>query len=154
MESWTIGVLVGMVTILVHAAAMVFLAVSARRLRHAFDLRREDVHLQLRKLIGVITLVCIALGLLHTFEAAAWAALFVQLHAIGSFSDALFYSVDTMSTRGASGLTLTEHWRMLGAIESSDGVLLFGMSTAFIFAIIQADFGAITQALLNDGRRD
>lgn len=73
--------------------------------------------------------------------------MFVQLKAISSFGDAPFFSIDTTATRGVFGLSLSEHWRMLGAIESSDGVLLFGMSTAFIFAAIQADFSAITQTL-------
>lgn len=30
-----------------------------------------------------------------------------------------------------------EHWRMLGALEAVDGMLLFGMSTAYIFALMQ-----------------
>ncbi|WP_232438146.1 two pore domain potassium channel family protein [Burkholderia ubonensis] len=153
MKSWTIGVLLGMATILVHAAAMASLAVAARRVRYALDVRRDDIHAHLRKVTAIIALICIALGLLHTLEAAAWAAPFVRLDAIGSFGDALFYSIDTMATRGASGLALIGNWRMLGAIESSCGVLLFGMSTAFIFAVIQADFGAITEALHRDRRR-
>ncbi|PCE29082.1 hypothetical protein [Burkholderia ubonensis] len=153
MKSWTIGVLLGMATILVHAAAMVFLAVVARRVRDALDVRRDNIHAQLRKVIAIIALICIALGLLHTLEAAAWAAVFVRLDAMSTFGDALFYSIDSMATRGASGLALAGNWRMLGAIESSCGVLLFGMSTAFIFAVIQADFGAITEALHRDRRR-
>ncbi|WP_232453106.1 two pore domain potassium channel family protein [Burkholderia ubonensis] len=152
MKSWTIGVLLGMATILVHAAAMVSLAVAARRVRHALDVRRDDIHAHLRKVTAIIALICIALGLQHALEAAAWAATFVWLDAIGSFGNALFYSIDTMATRGASGLALIGNWRMLGAIESSCGVLLFGMSTAFIFAVIQADFGAITE-VLHRGRR-
>jgi hypothetical protein len=33
---------------------------------------------------------------------------------------------------------LVPRWRMLGALEAVNGVLLFGISTAFIFAVIQA----------------
>lgn len=146
MESRTIGLLLGMAEMLVHAAAMVFLAVIARRLRRALDMQRHTIHAQLRKLVGIVAFVCIAHGLLHTLEAAPWAVVFVQLEAISSFGDALF-SIDTIATRSASGLSPSENWRMPGAIESSDGVLLFGMSTAFIFAVIQADFSAITQTL-------
>ena len=29
------------------------------------------------------------------------------------------------------------HWRMLGALEAADGMLLFGISTAFIFTVMQ-----------------
>jgi hypothetical protein len=38
---------------------------------------------------------------------------------------------------GFGGLTLQRHWRMMGALEAADGMLLFGISTAYIFAVIQ-----------------
>jgi hypothetical protein len=43
-----------------------------------------------------------------------------------------------MSARGASGLMLDRHWRMMGALEARDGMLLFGVGTAYIFAVMQA----------------
>jgi ABC-type polysaccharide/polyol phosphate export permease len=45
-----------------------------------------------------------------------------------------------MATRGASGVTLQPHWQMLGALEAADGMLLFGISTAFIFTVMQYYF--------------
>ncbi len=44
---------------------------------------------------------------------------------------------NSITTRGASGLMLQQHWRMMGALEAADGMLLFGISTAYIFAIMQ-----------------
>ena len=32
---------------------------------------------------------------------------------------------------------LRPHWQILGAIEAADGMLLFGISTAFIFTVMQ-----------------
>jgi len=49
----------------------------------------------------------------------------------------MLYSVDSITTRGASGLTLARHWQMLGALEAADGMLLFGISTAFLFASLK-----------------
>ena len=49
----------------------------------------------------------------------------------------MLYSIDSMSTRGASGLTLPRHWKMMGALEAGNGMLLFGISTAYIFAVMQ-----------------
>jgi hypothetical protein len=43
-----------------------------------------------------------------------------------------------MTTFEVPGLILVPRWRMLGALEAVNGVLLFGISTAFIFAVIQA----------------
>jgi hypothetical protein len=41
-----------------------------------------------------------------------------------------------MTTRGASGLELLHHWKLMGALEAANGVLLFGISTAFMAAIL------------------
>jgi hypothetical protein len=51
--------------------------------------------------------------------------------------DAILYSLDSITTRGASGLVLQQHWRRMGALEAADGMLLFGISTAFIVAVMQ-----------------
>jgi hypothetical protein len=32
---------------------------------------------------------------------------------------------------------LQPHWQLMGALEAADGMLLFGMSTAFIFTVMQ-----------------
>jgi hypothetical protein len=37
----------------------------------------------------------------------------------------------------ASGLMLERGWRMMGALEAADGMLVFGISTAFIFSVMQ-----------------
>ena len=50
---------------------------------------------------------------------------------------AILYSVNSMATRGASELMLQPHWQMMGALEAADGMLLFGISTAFIFTVMQ-----------------
>ena len=79
----------------------------------------------------------VLLAVLHGIEAAVWAAAYVWLGALNSPQDAILYSLDSMATRGASGLRLEQHWRMMGALEAFDGMLLFGISTAFIFAVMQ-----------------
>jgi len=77
------------------------------------------------------------LAVLHGIEATIWAAAYVWLGALGSLTDAMLYSLGAMTTAGVSGLTLEGRWRMVGALESVGGVLLFGISTAYIFAVLQ-----------------
>ena len=67
------------------------------------------------------------LAALHGLEAAIWAITYVLLHAVGSLSDALLYSVNSMTTRGASDVVLQHHWKMLGALEAASGMLAFGL---------------------------
>ena len=39
---------------------------------------------------------------------------------------------------------LERHWQTMGALEALDGMLLFGISTAFIFAVAQDYWSVIT----------
>ena len=95
-------------------------------------------------LIGVIGLLLVAL---HGLESGIWAAAYLWLGALDSPLHALLFSVDSMTTRGASGLTLPSHWQMMGALEAVDGMLLFGVSTAFVFAVIQAYWSMLAEHL-------
>ena len=88
--------------------------------------------------IGVVGTTGLLLAVLHGIEATIWAAAYLWLGALGSPVDAILYSVDSMTTRGASGFMLQRHWRMMGALEAADGMLLFGISTAYIFALMHA----------------
>jgi hypothetical protein len=49
----------------------------------------------------------------------------------------MLYSLSALTTYGHASSSLTEHWRMLGALEALNGMLLFGLTTAFLFAMIQ-----------------
>ena len=42
-----------------------------------------------------------------------------------------------MTTYGHDNLALPYHCRLLGALEALNGVLLFGLTTAFLFAVAQ-----------------
>jgi hypothetical protein len=87
--------------------------------------------------IGAITAMGLLLAALHGIEAAFWAAAYLWLGALGSPESAILYSVDSMTTRGAAGIVLQPHWQMMGALEAVDGMLLFGISTAAIFTVMQ-----------------
>ena len=58
---------------------------------------------------------------------------------------------NSMTTRGASGLMLQQHWRMMGALEAADGMLLFGISTAYIFAVMQVYWPMLSELLMTRG---
>jgi hypothetical protein len=89
------------------------------------------VYRKLSRAVGLL------LAALHGIEATIWAAAYLWLGALDSPRDAMLYSVDSMTTRGASGLMLQRHWQMMGALEGADGMLLFGISTAYMFAVMQ-----------------
>ena len=136
--NWTWGLSLIALTIAIHATGVVVLALVSLRIRVRIENRRLGLRYVIPIVIGLVAAVGLLLAVLHGIEAAIWAAAYLWLGALDSPLDAILYSVDSMSTRGASGLTLQGHWRMMGALEAVDGMLLFGISTAYIFALMQA----------------
>ena len=42
-----------------------------------------------------------------------------------------------MTTYGHESVSLEQHWQMMDALEALYGMLLFGLTTVFLFAMIQ-----------------
>ena len=47
------------------------------------------------------------------------------------------YGSDSYTTYGHSDLYLEAHWRLMGALEALNGMLLFGLTTAFLYGVLQ-----------------
>lgn len=79
-----------------------------------------------------------ALGLfaLHTIEIWAYAFAYVELGALNSFETALYFSIGTYVTIGYGDVLLDPAWRISGAIEGANGVILLGWSTAFLISTV------------------
>jgi hypothetical protein len=73
--------------------------------------------------------------ILHGFEATIRAAACRLLAAIPDDRSAVLYSLSAI-TRHAN-LFLKDEWQLMGAFEPLNGMLLFGLTTAFLFAMIQ-----------------
>jgi hypothetical protein len=135
--SWGWGLSLIALTIAIHATAVVMMAFVTVRIRARLEARGQDLWRLITVVICVIAVIGLLLAVLHVTECGIWAAVYWRLGAFDSFMDALLYSVDSMSTRGASRLMLQRHWQMMGALEAVDGMLLFGVSAAYIFAVMQ-----------------
>jgi len=135
--SWTWGLALIALTIAIHAMALAMMALATLRIRVTLESRSLDSRHLIPIVVGMIGAVGLLLAALHGIEAAVWAAAYLWLRAVDTPFDAMLYSLDSMTTRGASGLTLQPHWRLMGALEAADGMLLFGISTAFVFAMMQ-----------------
>ena len=88
-------------------------------------------------MIGHIGAVALILAALHGLEGVLWASAYWWLGALDLFTDASVYSLASMTTFEIPGLTLPPRWQMISALEAVNGALLFGISTAFLFAVIQ-----------------
>lgn len=83
--------------------------------------------------LSLMLLVSNTALLMHVFEAVAWAILYMWLGALPDFKISLLYSLNALTSYGHEAAELSGEWRLLGAIESMNGVMIFGLTTAFLF---------------------
>jgi hypothetical protein len=74
---------------------------------------------------------------LHGIEALMWAVAYRLLGALANQKGAMLYSISAMTTVGGSNLRLEPRWQLMGSLEALNGWILFGLTTAFLFAVIQ-----------------
>jgi hypothetical protein len=72
----------------------------------------------------------------HLGEIGLWAFALDLSGAVADIRAAIYSSAGSYTTSG-SDIVLPPQWKLLGPFEAVDGMLMFGVSTAIIFAVIQ-----------------
>lgn len=85
--------------------------------------------------IGAITFLA---TLLLTVESGLWAMAYHRVGAMPDFGSAMLYSLGAITSYGHADVFLAHQWRLMGALEALNGIILFGLTTAFFFSVIQA----------------
>jgi hypothetical protein len=133
---WIWGLPLIALTLTFHVAVIMGIAVLLARVIKSAESRQTERAGSMPRAIAIIGAAGLALAMLHGLEALLWAVAYTLLGALDTFADAVLYSIDSMTTRGSPGLSLAHQWKLMGALESVNGVLLFGISTAFLAAAI------------------
>jgi hypothetical protein len=79
----------------------------------------------------------LSVTVLHAIEGIIWALIYRLLGALADNKSAMLYSLNAMTSYGHENLNLAPHWQMMGALEAFNGWILFGLTTAFLFTVIQ-----------------
>ncbi len=79
----------------------------------------------------------LSLTALHGVEGAIWAAAYRLLGASTDNKSAALYSLNALTSYGHEELHLAPHWQLMGALEALNGWILFGLTTAFLFTVVQ-----------------
>jgi hypothetical protein len=85
----------------------------------------------------VVGMTVLSVTILHGFYCSIWAAAYRFLGALQDSRSAMLYSLNAKTSYGHENLNLEPRWQMLGALEALDGWILFGLTTAFLFTVIQ-----------------
>ncbi len=81
--------------------------------------------------------------MIHTFEVWLWAILYLLLGEFESLERALYFSTITFTTLGYGDIILNVRWQLLSGFEAVNGIILFGVSTAILFAVMRRMFEII-----------
>jgi hypothetical protein len=129
---WSIPLLV--VTIVFHSYSLGLLSRGLRALLKEEEGKRLKHALSVL-VVGGSSLYAICL---HGIEAWMWSAAYHLLGALGGDrKEAMLYSLSVMTTVGGTNLRLEPGWQLMWPLEALDGWILFGLTAAFLFALIQ-----------------
>lgn len=73
----------------------------------------------------------------HMVEAWAWGGFFRLLGQFASIGEAIYFAGTSLTALGYGDLVLRAPWQRLGPVMATNGILMYGCSTAFLFLIIQ-----------------
>jgi len=130
---WVWGVPLTVITLVAH---VVWLGIFDRSLVHVARLPWFAIRARLGFILVMSGAVLLAV-LLHAAEAMFWAIAYVALGALPDPRTAMLFSMEAQTSFAHDALFLAPHWQMLGALEALVGVMMFGLTVAFLFSMMQ-----------------
>ena len=130
---WLWGLPLIVLTVLFHAAGLGFID---RQVTSALGDARPLGEPSLTSIFTVGATV-LSVTILHALECGIWAETYRILDAVPSNRSAMLYSLNAMTSYGHENLQLASRWQMMGAMEALNGWILFGLTTAFLFTVMQ-----------------
>ncbi len=128
-----VGLLLVFACVTVHASGLLMLR---RWLQRA--IRTIQMHETFFRDICFLLRVFVVVMALHTAQCVFWALFYRMSGCFSSFETALYFSLVSYTTVGYGDLTLPQKWRLLGGIEPMIGVLMFGWSAGYLWAVMTA----------------
>ena len=132
-----INLLLGSFTVFISMSIQVFAVVTlvryAIRVLHA----RSHIAPTFKFDTYVISMVLLMLFAGHLMQIAIWAGIFIYLGEFSSFEIAFYHSAVNFASLGYGDIVMSDNWRLLGAVEASNGVLMFGLSAGTLFSVMQ-----------------
>jgi hypothetical protein len=126
---WSWGLPLLVLTVVAHVSAIVWTAKVLTKYRGSAANR-------MLRFVVFVAAVALASAVYLGLDAAAWAGLYLWVGALPGWRDAMLYSLGAITAYGHAPIFLEDRWRLLGAIEAVNGLILFGLTTAFLYAAI------------------
>ncbi len=132
MDPLLVGVATALCTIAIQGVVVRTIVGEVRR-----DMKRGRLAVRFSTdLIFIAAATMLAL-LGHLVEMGMWALVFEFCGEFSDFATAFYHSAVNFTTLGYGDVVMSARWKLLGPLEAADGMLMFGVTTALIFAVIQ-----------------
>lgn len=129
--AWSLPLIV--LTVVIHVLGLGFISQRVIRVSSGNMGRRHPTAM----FVAVMGAATLSATILHGIEGIIWAAPYRLLGALPDSRSAMLYSLSAMTSYGHANLFLEAHWQLMGALEALNGWLLFGLTTAFLFGMIE-----------------
>jgi hypothetical protein len=129
--NFLLGILIILICAVIQCAMVAALGISVRTFRASKHFRSGFIHETALLSSIVVALVC---GMF--LQVSIWAAVFVATGEVEDASRAIYFSLVNFTTLGYGDITLSEERAILGAMEAASGILMLGLSTAFLFYVL------------------
>ena len=127
----TLASLLVAVTTIIHIAGIGLVAKLVKT--HAEQWRYRHPFIRAQK-IGEVVLLMFFLSLM---DIAIWAGAYLLVNAINNVETAFYFSTVTFTTLGYGDVVIEENWRLMAAFEAANGIIIFGLTTAVVVAVVQ-----------------
>ena len=127
-----IGSSIVLVTASFHVVALFFLAVRSRRM-----LINSAHSRGYPKRLGTLAFLVLAIVAIHSIGVWLWAFFYFAIGEFTEFGRALYFSATTITTLGYGDITLSPSWQLTSTFEALSGLILIGVSTAFMFEMMR-----------------
>jgi drug/metabolite transporter (DMT)-like permease len=133
-----INFLLGIPTIFVSLIFQLLLLLFALRYyrQHHEHLRSETWWAAFVVIGGVMFILLLG----NLMQVAIWAWLFMLIGEFENYADAFYHSAVNFASLGYGDIVMSEKYRLLGALEALNGVLMVGISAATLMAFFQDAF--------------
>jgi hypothetical protein len=84
-----------------------------------------------------LLIVMIAMTLGNFVQIVIWGVTFMVLGEFNELYEAVYHSAVNFSSLGYGDVVMSKRWKLLGPLEAANGVLMFGMTSAALMAILQ-----------------
>jgi len=97
----------------------------------------HSVPLRSRTRLTILSFAALGLFVSHIAQIWVWAVVYMMIGEFNSLEVALYFSTASFTTLGFGDILASSEWRLMASCEAAAGMLLFGLSTAFLFEVLR-----------------